>query len=386
MGKILLNGVDYSAPSKSGVAGVKGDMESSYHTGYVSLTADDIGALNADGTAANAHRLQNLQLGRWNGIPQIKNDGIMEIGKSIDFHTSANDTSDYTARISAESSGLSLTGTTKGTFVSENAYNETADEYEIHRTTVDENSVDVYAYVKSISESEDNMGDVYYTENIIETNATLTDSGLTLQSVLDEYETKKTIYKNGQIEYSNNFSIKNLNFSEYELFPMTLASAKMDLGTSNYKWRNIYAINGTIQTSDRTKKANISTLTDNKSKAFIMGLTPVSYKMTEGTSGRTHYGLIAQDVEDLMVKLGMDSKDFAGFIKSPAISVKNADHNETSGKTQTEGIEETQYHYALRYDEFLAPLIKTVQSQQNEIEELKTELSELKALLHKTSI
>ena len=150
---------------------------------------------------------------------------------------------------------------------------------------------------------------------------------------------------------------------------------RCDLGANDRKWRNIYATNGVIQTSDRVKKTEIAGLTDDRTKAFIMGLNPVSYKMVDGTSGRTHYGLIAPEVEDLMTELGMDSKDFAGFIKSPKVIRKDTDEDGNPLKRPTEEIIEGEYDYALRYDEFIAPLIKLVQNQQKEIEILKEKLS-----------
>ncbi len=167
----------------------------------------------------------------------------------------------------------------------------------------------------------------------------------------------------------------------------------MDLGSSNssYRWRNIYAANGTIQTSDRTKKTNINNLDIQKIKSFIMGLIPSSYEMIDGTSGRTHYGLIAQDVEELMKKLNMDSSDFAGFIKSPKKIIKYEDENGIKLENPIEEVIENEYDYALRYDEFMAPLIKVVQeqqktieqqqrmieNQQKEIEQIKKELSKI---------
>ncbi len=62
MGKILLNGVDYSAPSKSGVAGVKGDMESTYRTGYISLTPEEIGALPLNGGTISGNLLSDKNI------------------------------------------------------------------------------------------------------------------------------------------------------------------------------------------------------------------------------------------------------------------------------------------------------------------------------------
>lgn len=51
MGKIYYNGVDYSTPTSSGVAGVKGSAESAYRTGNVNITAANIGLGNVNNTA-----------------------------------------------------------------------------------------------------------------------------------------------------------------------------------------------------------------------------------------------------------------------------------------------------------------------------------------------
>ncbi len=125
-----------------------------------------------------------------------------------------------------------------------------------------------------------------------------------------------------------------------------------DLGAIDKVWGNIYAQNGTIQTSDRNEKNTINALQTEKSKAFILGLKPVTYKMNSGTSDRTHWGLIAQDVEALLENLGIDSKDFAGFIKAPKAI-------------------DSQYDYSLRYDEFIAPMIKVIQDLSRRVEELE---------------
>ena len=156
------------------------------------------------------------------------------------------------------------------------------------------------------------------------------------------------------------------------------SNANMDLGTSTYKWNSVYAKTGTIQTSDRNKKNTIEDLTTEKAEAFIYGLKPSTYKMNEGTSGRTHWGLISQDVEELMSQLGMDNLDFAGFIKSPKKVIRYEDENGNKLKKPIEEIIEDEYDYSLRYDEFIAPLIKVVQEQQREINRLKKEIDEIK--------
>lgn len=52
----------------------------------------------------------------WSAIPQILPDGVMEVGKYIDFHTTSNGTTDYDVRITANTTGLTISGTTVGTF------------------------------------------------------------------------------------------------------------------------------------------------------------------------------------------------------------------------------------------------------------------------------
>lgn len=68
---------------------------------------------------ANGHpsTCYNPASGAWfRGIPFIGSNGVMEIGKYIDFHNSNTSTADYDARITASTSGLTLSGTTIGTF------------------------------------------------------------------------------------------------------------------------------------------------------------------------------------------------------------------------------------------------------------------------------
>lgn len=161
------------------------------------------------------------------------------------------------------------------------------------------------------------------------------------------------------------------------------------LGVANQKWRAVFAQNGTIQTSDRNAKHDITDLDPEKITAFIMGLKPSSYVFNDADSGRTHWGLISQDIEELFPQLGMTSMDFAGFIKSP----KTEDYYEDVPETVTDeetGAEKTvtrkelktrtvegEYIYSLRYDEFIAPLICMVQKQQRQIDDLERRLSAL---------
>lgn len=113
-----------------------------------------------------------------------------------------------------------------------------------------------------------------------------------------------------------------------------------ELGGSSYRWRNVYASNGTIQTSDRRKKRDIS-YGLSKYDGFFDRLKPSSYKMVGGD--RTHTGLVAQDIEVLLEECGISTMDFAGFVK--------AEREDGEG-----------YDYGLRYSEFIPLLIEQVQA------------------------
>lgn len=113
-----------------------------------------------------------------------------------------------------------------------------------------------------------------------------------------------------------------------------------NLGSSSNKWANVYAVNGVIQTSDRTQKTNIS-YDLSRYEPFFDALKPGSYIMENG-GVRTHLGLVSQDIEEILTAAGLTDLDFAGFIRSP--------------KPDGSG-----YDYALRYAEFIPLLIWQVQ-------------------------
>lgn len=165
--------------------------------------------------------------------------------------------------------------------------------------------------------------------------------------------------------------------------------APLHLGYSDNRWVDVWIKSGVITTSDRNEKHDIEDLPNDLVTSFILGIQPKSYKFNDGKSGRTHYGMISQDIEELLESLGMSSLDFAGFIKSPKTEeyIENAiDENgevilKPDGtpvtKIKTKEVE-GEYIYSLRYEEFISPLIKFVQIQNERIDKLENDISELK--------
>ena len=135
----------------------------------------------------------------------------------------------------------------------------------------------------------------------------------------------------------------------------------ISLGTSDLRWGVIYSMSGTINTSDRQAKHDISYDIDDYEYLFDE-LKPVKYKFNNGTSNRYHTGFISQDIEESLDRLGMSTLDFAGFIKSP--------------RYDEEGHQIEGYNYALRYEEFIALNALKIKKLEQRIVALEAQLAQ----------
>lgn len=118
------------------------------------------------------------------------------------------------------------------------------------------------------------------------------------------------------------------------------------LGWSVNRWTDVYATNGTIQTSDQRQKRDISYDLSRYSGVFDR-LKPCSYRFLDGE--RIHTGFVAQDLLQAMKAEGVPDTDFAAFIRGK-------DKEETLG---------------IRYTELIALLVDQVQKLKAEINTLK---------------
>ena len=96
----------------------------------------------------------------------------------------------------------------------------------------------------------------------------------------------------------------------------------VDIGMSSVRFDDIYATNGTIQTSDRNEKQQIASLTTaemDAAKAISQLFKTFKWNdsvTANGDAARTHAGVIAQEVETAMTDAGLDAGDYAFFISS----------------------------------------------------------------------
>lgn len=185
------------------------------------------------------------------------------------------------------------------------------------------------------------------------------------------------------------------------LFMHPNVDGAIQLGSPDKKFSQLYAKTSTIATSDRNQKKEISYtgqksnydtyMTDETLTGFIMGLLPCIYRLIENESNRPHHGFISQDIEELLKKLGIDH---AGFIKSPKTEtievekeVEEEYTDETDGQTKTRTIIikdrvlreiPGEYIYSLRYEEFIADIVRFCQILYNRDTELENALKEQK--------
>ena len=142
----------------------------------------------------------------------------------------------------------------------------------------------------------------------------------------------------------------------------------MALGKTGRKWGNIYSKNATINTSDENEKEILSGISTNLEKLF-MKLTPVQYKWRNFKEtdhhDRIHFGFGAQSTAHAAESIGLNPFDYSMICKDDLQSPTADGRNEEWG---------------LRYSELHALEVHMIQIQQKEIEKLKAEIAQLKAL------
>lgn len=127
------------------------------------------------------------------------------------------------------------------------------------------------------------------------------------------------------------------------------------LGNTSIRWAGIWVNGGLITSSDLRLKENINSI--EKASEFVYSLKPVEYKMKDGS--RKHYGFIAQDVKQSLDNIGTDSALFIDPIVKPDWDITDKEENDK------------EHYLALRYEEFIAPMVKTIQELNERIKALE---------------
>ena len=129
-----------------------------------------------------------------------------------------------------------------------------------------------------------------------------------------------------RFEFANKVDANKSGLSFHDrIAPMKNGSTsdnQIDLGEPSIRFDDIYATNGTIQTSDRNEKQDIAELTDAEQRVAVAAkglLRKFRWRdsvETKGDEARTHFGIIAQDLQAAFAAEGLDAGDYAMFISS----------------------------------------------------------------------
>lgn len=130
-----------------------------------------------------------------------------------------------------------------------------------------------------------------------------------------------------------------------------------DLGTATLRWDDVYATNGTINTSDRRDKTNIQPL--KYGIEDLLKLNPVSYQWKNNPENGVKLGLIAQDLQEIVPEV-----------------VKDWDYEYSEETGERKKIKNERL--GVYYSDLIPVLIKSIQQQQKMIDELKEEIQDLK--------
>ena len=374
-------------------------------------------------------------------IPIVKDDGVMEVGKYIDFHESTVDM-DNDARITVnngkieidkpiESPGIKTSSlTVSGSF---SGYGEP--QFVVGNPTYPNAKVMGYVdqeganFRLQCNEANnyyefDTLGNslrlYHYYDGATPTLISSVGSGANLELqiaratkdsdgnvIKDTYMKKDCVsisYGGGMTTlavnnygsvaiaayYGSNYSGMLISGSTIDPYDVKHPSSvpKISFGQSGRPWNGFYSYVSMTTVSDRRQKKNIYEVDSNTASQLISKIIPVTYQLKDGESGRTHYGMISQQVEEVLNELEIDSKDFAAFIKSPITEdvMEQATNDEGEllfdeennpvmikvGENETED-----FTYMLRYEEFIPILWKNAQDKNRKIEQLQKSNEEL---------
>ncbi len=143
---------------------------------------------------------------------------------------------------------------------------------------------------------------------------------------------------------------------------MPMNDGTQSLGQAANRWNTVFATNGTINTSDRREKKEIQPLTYGLQQ--LMQLKPVTFRWNNNQidNNSKHLGFIAQDLQEVIPEVVVDSQWVGGEEGTP----------KTWQKAPLLGV---------NYAEVLPVLVKSIQEQQTIIEKQQKEIEQQKVLL-----
>lgn len=138
------------------------------------------------------------------------------------------------------------------------------------------------------------------------------------------------------------------------------ADNTINLGAASFRWKEIFAGNAVINTSDEREKEQIRSLTDaekrvaGKIKGLIRAFKWKDAVAAKGDAARTHFGVIAQEVIEAFASEGLDANEYGILCYDEWEAVERVVDDEG---TVVEHGYPAGSRYGIRYDELLAFVI-----------------------------
>lgn len=135
------------------------------------------------------------------------------------------------------------------------------------------------------------------------------------------------------------------------------------LGDASLRFTAVYAVNGTIQTSDERQKKEVQN--SDLGLEFINQLRPVSYYWKSGSDSSLHYGLIAQETKIVIDGIKNGTKNSSMYDRSASLSTETiVTYDKKSDR------------YGIKYSELIAPIIKAVQELNSKVNSILEKMQE----------
>ena len=275
--------------------------------------------------------------GKWfsGGFPRVATDGVMEIGRFVDFHNTDTTTSDYSTRLSANG---------------------------------------------------DNKNTVYLpTGNgtLCLSNQVLGNSGSQTLNVAGGKFSIAGNNNKGHIDVQGAFHTRGDSqdiWFERHLMPASWQNANLYIGWSDKRWKLIYATNGTIQTSDKRHKAIIDNTNNEDCFNMVKNTDVYSYVMLNKSKNEmTEF----ERVEETLMNSGNEENIQMGIMAQDILNYDCSKYILTHSEFTDEETGEQKDYYGINDYAFTASIMAALKQEITYREELEAKVKTLEERLAK---
>lgn len=285
--------------------------------------------------------------GNWfKGTPSITSEGVMEVGKYIDFHNTNSSTTDYDNRIASNGNTLEFSGNIKtagSVYIKESRVATQADHGGLDLGGTDRDTAICSANVPTWWNGSTSYK--IYTAGSKPTPSEIGALGNSGAQTLNVAQGKFTITGNGgygHIDVAGGFHTRgdsNDIWYERHVMPASWSNATLYLGYSDKRWKAVYASNGTIQTSDKRHKAIVDNIDNQDCFNMVKNTDIFSYVMLDKNKEEMDEferieAILMNSGSDENIKMGIMAQDILDYDCSKYVLTYSEYTDEKTGETK----------------------------------------------------